>query len=101
MKRTTVVVLLLMVAVAAALFIGRYREHTAELAAARLTRALKGAPALTDTAGVHRNGAQVSVWFLDTLPRAAKSQLDQIVAEEGRPVQVTLVPMQLIAPAHR
>jgi hypothetical protein len=98
MKPTAVIILLAVLIVAAAVFIGRHREHVAELAASRLTRALESTPALSGAASVHRNGAQVSIWFLDTLSPSAKSQLDHIVVQEGKPLRVKLVPMQPIDP---
>jgi hypothetical protein len=103
MKAAAVVLLIGILGVATAALISHHhgaitenREVIATKVAARLTQVVECSPKFGGATSVHRNGSQVSVWVLDTLPASARLELDRVVAVEAKPLKVELIDLKLI-----
>jgi hypothetical protein len=96
MKTAVVVLLTGLFGFASAIVISHHHQVVVEKVAARLTKAVESSPQFGGAVGVHCNGSQVSVWVLDTLPAPARSQLDRVIADAGKPLKVKLVDVRAI-----
>jgi hypothetical protein len=98
-NRVATLLLIALTLAAAALFV-HHPYVMADQVAARLTLAINKNPKFADYATVHHIGPQISVWVLETLPSAARADLERVITEEGKPLKVKLVPLTLVdAPA--
>jgi hypothetical protein len=89
-----IIVTLAMAAETAGLVAGS-SEDVAKRVAARLSRLVENNPEFAGTTSVHRNGAQVVIWVLDTTPAAARADLARVAVREGKPLQVKLLDLKL------